>query len=350
MSIEDRLAAALRERSAVVSPGATDLHSVRAAAVGIRSRRRARALAMSACCVAVLMLVTTSTWGWISAPRSVDAPPASATSPDAPELRGRPILDIAELEGTWRVVDIGGARLPVPVFMAVRSTGDGWQWGGPADDCHDTGGPASIAAGTLSLTATIPIPMDICGANWSRNYAASAIQGARGAQLIPGEPDRIALVRGDTELAVLEREPAIDDPDEARLAGRWVPESIDGVDLGPGRADREWPLVITFDYDDARTDPAGGATSPLWFSARFDCNTASGPIVTGTGSFSAEVDTTTQVACRPADYRGTDVRDRLLRADRARLQPGTPERLELLQGDVVVLTLRRAKLPLTGSP
>jgi hypothetical protein len=88
----------------------------------------------------------------------------------------------------------------------------------------------------------------------------------------------------------------------------------------------------------------------LWFSARFDCNTASGPIVTDPGSFSAEVEITTQVACRAEDYRGSDVRDRLLRADRARLQPGTPERLELLQGDRVVLTLLRLKLPLTGAP
>lgn len=161
---------------------------------GVRHRRRAGAVLLA--CTAL----GTAACG---------VPTGSATdpvTPQSPDPRGEPVLDIAAVAGTWRVTSVDGEPLAVRVLLAVRETEDGWWWGGPADECHTTGGPAAIAAGTLTLTASVPLPLNACGPDGQTAAAAGAIQAARGVRMLAGDPVRVVLVRGDAELAELERE------------------------------------------------------------------------------------------------------------------------------------------------
>jgi hypothetical protein len=350
MSLEDRLSRSLRERSADAPLGGTDLDAVRASAATIRRRTRTRALVLSATATALLVVLAGGAWGWVAAPWSAERRALPATEPGPSGLRDEPVRDIAELEGTWYFLRAHGEAITERVGFVVRDTDEGWWWGGPADECHGTGGPAWISgSGTLVLTATVPVPMNFCGPDGQTAAAAATIGAAETVRLLSGDPERMVWLSGDEELALLERG---EDPGLAaeQLAGRWTVELIDGATAARGQADVEWPLVITLDYDEERTDPSGAATSPLWFSARFDCNTASGPVIAREGSFAASVEITTQVACAANDFGGSDIRARFLQADSWRYPTGDPTRLELLRDDVVVLTLRRAKLPLTGSP
>jgi hypothetical protein len=350
MSLEDRLARSLRERSADAPLAGTDLDAVRASAATIRRRTRTRALVLSATATALLVVLAGGARGWVAAPWSAERRALPATEPEPSGLRDEPVRDIAELEGTWYFLRADGEAITERVGFVVRTTDEGWRWGGPADECHGTGGPAWISAsGTLVLTATIPIQMNLCGPDGQRAAAAATIGAAETVRLLSGDPERMVWLSGEAELALLERGA---DPGLAaeQLAGRWTVELIDGAAAARGQADVEWPVVITFDYDEERTDPSGAATSPLSFTARFDCNTASGPVLADDGSFSAVVEVTTQVACAASDFGGDDIRARFLTADSWRYLPGDPTRVELVQEDRVVLTLHRVKLPLTGSP
>jgi hypothetical protein len=350
MSLEDRLARSLRERSAEAPVGGTDLDAVRTSAAQIRRRSRTQALALSATATALLVVLAGGAWGWVAGPWSTGRTASSATEPEAAGTRDGAVQDIAELEGTWYFLRADGEAITERVGFVVRDTDEGWWWGGPADECHGTGGPISITgSGRLVLTATIPVPMNFCGPDGQRAAAAATVGAADSVRLLSGDPERMVWLSGDEELALLERG---EDPGLAaeQLAGRWAVELVDGAAAARGPADADWPLVITLDYDEERTDPSGAATSPLWFSARFDCNTASGPVIADEGSFAAYVEITTQVACAANDFGGSDIRARFLQADSWRYLPGDPTRVELLTDDRVVLTLRRAKLPLTGSP
>lgn len=196
----------------------------------------------------------------------VSAPPVAetATAPGEPDLT--PVESLADIAGTWQVVEFAGyrpARVTHPLPAAFARFGEGGV--GLRIECNWSGAPGTVQDGHFVPPArSEPQGQTVMGCGREREDRESRYFAffTKNPSIQRIEGGRLRLLANGTEL-ILERPEAIrlaTLPDMAQIAGEWRAEGLQLVNeegtRGIGLSDLQSRIVITPDTIAMSTCPA----------------------------------------------------------------------------------------------